>query len=130
MQTKLYIFDLDDTLVRYGKHKFCVPKQTFHMLRRLHNEGHKIVIITYNPLGTNLVKLTKLNKYVKEVVYGTEYRHLLLYKFLQSYDDIFTYVDDRKDNIQCIKEHYPNATTVHVANPLLLYKLMLDLKRE
>lgn len=83
MDAKLYIFDLDDTLVRYGKCKKCVPKQTFHLLRRLHNEGHKIVIATYNPLAVFVVNTMGLNKYIEYIIYGTEYRHLLLFKYLK-----------------------------------------------
>jgi hypothetical protein len=65
-----------------------------------------------------------LCKYITKIIYGDMYRHLLLFSYLKSYDAQFIYFDDRLDNIECIKEHFINSKTVHVVNPLILYKLV------
>lgn len=98
-----------------------MPKQTFDMLRRLHFQGHKIVIATYNPLVVLIVNRMGLSKYVKDVISGTECRHSLLFKHLKDYKAKFIYVDDRSDNI---KKHYLHHETNHVTDPLKLYTLL------
>ncbi len=127
MEKKLYIFDLDDTLVRYGK-KISIPRQTFHVLRNLQCQGHQIVIVSYNPLCPLVVTHTKLRKYVKHEVYGSLDRHVLVEKALAkmgySKTDKFFYVDDRLDNIHAIKELFANVETIHVKDPLTLYKFV------
>ncbi len=123
---KVYIFDLDDTLVRYSTKGAVVPRQTFHLLRRLHCEGHLILIVSYNPLCKIIALQTGLYKYAQFVVFGDSYRFLLVERALAksklSKQTEFFYIDDRFDNIACIKRHFTRATTILIPDPLLLYK--------
>ncbi len=125
MNKKLYIFDLDDTLVHYGR-KITVPRQTFHVLRNLSHEGHEIVVVSYNSLCEVIMVITGLYKYVTMTMWGRDDRYMLVQRALtkagKSTLDNFTYVDDRLDNIQNIKLHFPCVETVYVENALTLYK--------
>ncbi len=110
----MYIFDLDDTLVRYGRRKIAVPRQN----------GHSIGIVSYNPLCETIVQQTGLNKYTDFVAFGTEERHKLVQRACCNQD--FIYIDDRLDNIEDVKAYFPYVCTVHVPDPLILHKCVMS----
>ena len=76
IMNRVYIFDLDDTLVLYTRKGLTVPKQTFHMLRAL-SHYYKIVIISYNPFAHIIAKHLGLLKYVSNVICGDYDSHIL-----------------------------------------------------
>lgn len=121
----LSVFDLDDTLVRYGKN-ITVPRQTFHILRDLHLKGYKIAVISYNPLGKIIIQRLGLSKYVDySICSSTSYRAKLISSLIPL-DENIHYYDDRKDNLEAVKEKYPEVITHHVENSLTLYKVIKD----
>ena len=128
MSSKLIIFDLDDTLVRYGKkRKICVPRQTFHSLRDLHARGFTLVCVTYNCYGEMIANQCCLFKYISFLQYARNIgdRSLVVRLVAQKYNsNNFSYFDDRKDNIEQVKLKFPNSSCIHVSNPLLLHKLI------
>jgi hypothetical protein len=123
------IFDLDDTLIYYGKHKVVVPRQTFHKLKSLKYAGWKIAVISFHPWCPMVLDRTGLSKYVDFVSYGNKNRETLMADLLSQMPSVchLHYYDDRIDNLLCIVAIYPNIYIHHVDSPLLLYHLLRDL---
>lgn len=120
----LIVFDMDDTLVNA---KMIVPRQTYHMLNRFHNLKYDMAIITYNPMAEFVACATNLYKYTHIIVYANVDRHILFRKCIEmrngnKYDRII-YVDDRIDNITCVKYHFPSVHTYLCKCTNVLYKL-------
>ena len=118
------IFDLDDTLVRYGNKKRCVPRQTFHCLRDLYLRGFILFVVTYNPLGVLIAHEEGLFKYIKFLLStkNTNDQSKIIEKLFSYFPTKdFIYFDDRQDNIQQVQLKYPYAICIHVPNPLLLF---------
>lgn len=110
---KHHIFDLDDTLVRYGRYGPVVPRQTFHALRALHLAGHDCVIVSYNPGARLLALMTGLTKYIMCTVVADaedpERADLIARACLKagwSADTPFWYYDDRADNIANVRARF------------------------
>lgn len=84
------------------------------MLNKFKKLGYFIGIITYNCFANIVVKETNLQKYMNYIVYGDLDRNVLFLTENKDakYYDIY-YVDDRIDNLQIIKEYFPNTTTYH-----------------
>lgn len=125
--SKIYVFDLDDTLVRYNKGAI-VPKQTFHRLRDL-AYTYPIYIISYNPLCEHIIKSLLLDKYIKAVFYSSDIRYTLISKVLnkeQCKPENIIYFDDRQDNIDNVLSRYPQIKCILVKDPLLLYRDILS----
>ena len=131
--TVVIIFDMDDTLVN-GRMK--VPRQTYHMLNRFKKRGYLIGIISYNAMLPFVVGAKKLNKYTKYLCYKSNADRCVLFQnclsqiMQENPSDTYTlyYADDRLDNIENVKEKYPNVTTYHCTNVNTLYqfKRLLD----
>ena len=105
---RLDIFDLDDTLVHYGRKKICVPRQTFHVLRAL---NQRIGVISFNALAHFVIAKTGLIKYVASVAAGEKPRAQLMQEVLASHpNQTWTelhYWDDREDNLQVVQTYFP-----------------------
>jgi len=116
MNKSVYIFDLDDTIVQYNKRRIVVPKQTWHMLKKLKRNNAEIFIISYNPLAQILGAQLGLYKHVNAIICGEPPRYSLIEILMEKYPHIkdFDYFDDRLDNIQEILEKYPNTRCHHV----------------
>lgn len=125
--TLIIIFDLDDTLVNP---KMKIPKQTYHMLNRFINLGYIIGIITYNRLVNLVAKECNLYKYTRHIFYGDLDRDILFKKCIDSIlsensqvlDSQIYYIDDRLDNLECVKNKFPSVITYHCVNMYELYK--------
>lgn len=123
----LYVFDLDDTLVMY-KREIKVPRQTFHSLRNLYLKGNKIAVISYNPYGEFIINITGLRKYISiSCCSNNLYRPELFSKIYNGEDTVY-YFDDRKDNLEAVKERYPEVNIVHVVNPTKLHLIIKQIK--
>jgi hypothetical protein len=118
------VFDLDDTLVRYGK-QISVPRQTHHCLRDLSARGLKLGIVSYNPLSECVAARMGLLKYADTVRFGSGYRSELVAMVVDPARP-FVYFDDRRDNLEEVARAFPLARCVHVANPLYLYRDIRD----
>lgn len=125
--TLIIIFDLDDTLV---SPKMKIPRQTYHMLNKFKKLNYIIGIITWNSLVNLIVKECNLYKYTRYIFYGNLDRHIL---FNQCIDSILLdnpqvlesqiyYIDDRLDNLECVKKYFPDVITFHSINMYELYK--------
>lgn len=65
--------------------------------------------------------ITGLRKYISlSYCSNTLYRPELFSKIYNNEDNVF-YFDDRKDNLEAVKEKYPKVNIVHVSNPEKLY---------
>lgn len=119
----LHIFDFDDTLVFTNK-GITVPRQTFHKLRQLKQDGHIIAVISYNPLLKYFINALNLAPLCDIIHYDDNERYKLVQYVLNkcNMDTKFVYYDDRIDNIENVKSHYPNAITYHIHHPVYLYK--------
>ncbi|QYB17436.1 haloacid dehalogenase-like hydrolase motif-containing [Pacmanvirus S19] len=120
--TKHYIFDLDDTLVQYNP-KPKVPRETWHVLRKLHEQGSKLYIISYNPLAPLIAAELQLTQYIEDIFTSRPPRDQLITKLLVKYPEIteFTYFDDSKDNIKEITDEFRpkyRIHTFHVITPI------------
>ncbi|ATE82263.1 Hydrolase 3 incomplete domain containing protein [Pandoravirus salinus] len=105
------VFDLDDTLVRYTKRGAKVPRETWHALRRLHENGVQLYVVSYNPAAPFLVAQLGLSKYIDYIVTGVPPRTNLL-DVLTTRVDLppwFLYIDDRADNIKEIEAQWTEA---------------------
>lgn len=123
---KVIIFDLDETLVTVNAKGLVVPRQTYHKLNRFLSLGYKMSIITYNPMPYVALNGTSLLNYIDYVAYGDKNRNELFEEVLCAYkdcDDVY-YVDDRIDNIEVIKKHFPNVKTYHCTNVYKLYECL------
>jgi hypothetical protein len=121
------VFDLDDTLVRYGKKGACVPRQTFHCLRDLQLSGKfKISIVSYNPFCHYVAASVGLLKFADKIQYGTGWRSDLVAEVVPSTNHRFLYFDDRRDSLDAVAEAFPHAVCIHVSDPLILHKLVAD----
>ncbi len=120
----MIVFDLDDTLVRYGKKKVCVPRQTFHCLRELALRGFRLCIVSYNPLCHLIAQQTGLSKFIDIIRHKKCKRSDLVSMVIPEKDMRFFYFDDRLDNINDVADVFPFVIPVHVSNPLFLYQLI------
>lgn len=110
--TRIIIFDLDDTLV---SPKMKIPRQTYHMLNKFKNQGYIIGIITYNSMVNIVAKECNLYKYTRYIFYGNLDRHILFDQCISSIlsnnpqvlDSQIYYIDDRIDNLECVKKYFP-----------------------
>lgn len=127
---KLIIFDLDETLVTVNKKGLVVPRQTYHKLNLLLSLGYKMSIITYNPIPHIVLNSTSLLNYVDYVAYGDRYRNELFEEVLSKYEncDDVHYVDDRIDNIEVIKKHFPKVITHHCMSVYKLYECISNIR--
>ncbi len=125
--TKIIIFDLDDTLVNA---KMKIPRQTYHMLNKFKKLNYIIGIITYNSLVNIVAKETNLYKYTNYIFYDNLDRNILFEKCLNSiynenidalYYKIY-YADERADNLQVVKNYFPEISTYHCINMYQLYQ--------
>ncbi len=125
----LIVFDLDDTLIRYGKH-ITVPRQTFHCLRDLKARGFIIACATYNVYGVLIAHECGLFKYIDFLQWdaNTGDRSIIITKILLQYpgEKNFIYFDDRMDNLNQVKCKFPEASYAHVYNPLYLHILIKE----
>lgn len=126
MAIKIIIFDLDDTLINS---KIKVPRQTYHMLNKLKKMNCIIGIISYNCLAKFVVNKVGLYKYTNYIYNGDLDRNKLfercifnitLNENIKNYE--VYYIDDRLDNLQIVKENFPNTIIYHCKN---LYELHL-----
>jgi len=123
----IIIFDLDDTLVNY---KMIIPRQTYHMLNKFKRMNYCIGIITYNKLVGIVANETNLYKYTNNIYHENIDRDILFEKCLteiindNKLDNVVKiyYIDDRLDNLQIIKENFPNVITYHCNDIYKLYK--------
>lgn len=118
---RVVVFDLDDTLVRYGRRKIVVPRETWHALRRLSESGTRVFIVSFNSLAPFLAAQFDLYRYAEGVVSGAPPRDALLRKLVSAHPDValddgFVYVDDRDDNICQIKNAWPSAVCIKATN--------------
>src|SRR5579863_6582946 len=117
-----YVFDLDDTLVFYGKKGPTIPRQTFHTLRQLRGP---IVVVSYNPLAHILASELGLMKYVNVIICGDCDRNVLVENAIKNFEDSqLVYFDDRVDNLSVVKQFYPRALCYHVSSALLLHRII------
>lgn len=68
-------------------------------------------------------------KYTQAVISGKMDRHVLVEKALSKFildKPSFAYFDDRQDNIEEVKQHYPTACYFHVKNPLELCNIIKE----
>jgi len=124
----VYIFDLDDTLVQYKK-RMAVPRETWHVLRRLHESGAKIYVISYNRQAAFIAAQLGLTKYVHSVISGDPPRDYVIAKLFEAHPEIteFTYFDDNLDNIKDITQRYLGEyriKTVHVTETIKWEKII------
>ncbi len=126
--TKIIIFDFDDTLVGYN---MIVPRQTYHMLNKFKKLGYFIGIISYNFMVNIVANDLNLYKYADVIIYENSDRNILFNKCLQFIlnknslllDEVsIYYVDDRKDNIDCIVDNFSFVKPYHCINNYSLYK--------
>jgi len=118
----LHIFDLDDTLVRYGRKKICVPRQTHHALRALRGEK---AIISYNNMASVIATLQGLK--IANISCGNKDRHILAGEVLsKSIGTEIHYWDDRSDNLLAVCTYYPFIHPHLVTDSLTLWR---DLKQ-
>lgn len=105
------VFDLDDTLVRYTKRGAKVPRETWHALRRLHENGAQLFVVSYNPMAPFLVAQLGLSKYIDITVTGVPPRTSLLDVLVTKVGlpPWFIYIDDRPDNIREIRAKWTEA---------------------
>lgn len=127
------VFDLDDTLLAHtGK----VPKQTFHLLKKLVKSDVKLAVISANPLARYFVRAAGLGRYVTVVVEEIDVQEgksnplrrrqfskalELLRVDLQS--SAVMYVDDGKRHLATIKKAFPRVRTYWCESPYVLHKL-------
>jgi hypothetical protein len=71
------------------------------------------------------MRLLHLDKYITRLACGDEDRHDLVGHVLgtENASSEFVYVDDRQDNIDCIRRHYGKqmVAAVHVTDPLVMH---------
>lgn len=129
---KLIIFDLDETLVTVNKKGLVVPRQTYHKLNLLLSLGYKMSIITYNPIPHIVLNSTSLLNYVDYFIYGNRDRNKLFEDALHKYEKYenyeIHYVDDRIDNIEVIKKHFPKVITHHCTSVYKLYECISNIR--
>jgi len=124
----IIIFDLDDTLVNQ---RMKIPRQTYHMLNRFKKLGYFIGIITYNWMVYLIAKETNLYKYTNWIFYEDIDRDILFEKCITQIinnNEIISpskiyYVDDRKDNLEVVKESNKNVISYHCNNMYKLYEI-------
>jgi hypothetical protein len=116
----LHVFDLDDTLVRYGRRGPVVPRQTFHALRALRYAGHDCVVVSYNPGARLLVRLAGLTKYITrtiiEMADDTERADLVARACHEAgwmLGAEFSYYDDRADNVDNVRARFGTQARCH-----------------
>jgi hypothetical protein len=127
---KYHVFDLDDTLVRYGRRgRIAVPRQTFHALRALRHAGHECIVVSYNPTARVVTTLVGLNKYVALTVAATPddmERADLVARARRSagWPDGagFNYYDDRADNVGNIRERFGSQVVAHIVRADTLWQ--------
>ena len=127
LEMKIIIFDLDDTLVSA---KMTIPRQTYHMLNKFKTSGYIIGIITYNCMVNLVAKECNLYKYTRYIFYGNLDRYILFDKCISSIRSDYSiqanfqiyYLDDRQDNLECVKKYFPFVITYHCVNIYELYK--------
>lgn len=122
------IFDLDNTLINLNGN---VPRQTYHMLKKFKKQGYIIGIVSYDHLchftsdGLNLYDYSDI---VKWSSMGRSKLFLDTLNYLKLKNNItddnieqIYYIDIQKDNIQNIKESFPNIITWYCTNVHELY---------
>ncbi len=124
-----HVFDLDDTLIRYGRRGAVVPRQTFHALRALHYAGHELAVVSYNPWARVLVASTGLDKYIAHTVTespgDTERADLVARvccKAGWAPGAKFYYYDDRSDNIENIHDRFGSQADHQLVTSSTLWK--------
>ncbi|SHO33211.1 Haloacid dehalogenase-like hydrolase motif-containing [Cedratvirus A11] len=129
----IFIFDLDDTLVFYNKKGAKVPRETWHTLRFLYEQGVDMYVISYNPGAYFIAAQLGLTRYIKDFITARPPRDLLLNMLLQKYQDIqgrpLVYFDDALDNLQEIRQSLlENVTqrriTLHHVSKNITYALV------
>lgn len=110
------VFDLDDTLVRYTKKGAKVPRETWHLLRRLHENGVRLFVVSYNPMAAFLAAQLGLFRYIDKVVSGRSPRTCVIDRLAAEapLSASFFYIDDRVDNIKEVKKAWPGAICIKV----------------
>ena len=131
--TTIIIFDLDDTLVNWNRK---IPRQTYHMLNKFKKLNYIIGVISYNLTSYYIAEETNLYEYTSHIFYKNTNRDILfelcINKIITDYNlnnitNIY-YIDDRIDNLQVVKNKYPNVITYHCYNIYELYKLKYSLR--
>ena len=119
---RIIIFDFDDTLINY---KMKTPRQSYHMLNLFKKYGYIMAIITYNPSPYISMIHSGLHKFIDCIHYGDIDRDILFTRSLETImkkhkiteteleEYKIYYLDDREDNIQKVKEKYPNIIDFH-----------------
>lgn len=115
----LHVFDLDDTLVYYGRKRIVVPRQTFHFLRALRLADCRLAIVSHNPLAPLVA--ASLGLRVDTLACGKEDRVSLMKKVLTGNEREVHYYDDRLDNLEAVAHAFPDVVLHHVRSPLLLF---------
>lgn len=102
----VFIFDLDDTLVFYNKRGVKVPRETWHALRFLHEQGVDMYVISYNPGVHFIASQLGLTRYIKEFVTARPPRDALLNLLLEKQKERrnVVYFDDARDNLEEIRQ--------------------------
>lgn len=140
------VFDLDDTLTFTSvKARTSVPKQTFHLLKKLTSAGIATAVISANPLARNTVVATGLSRYVQVVVQErdvdsagldpdlaagrSESERVRLQQLVKAVTTIglepavdrVLYVDDGLRHLANIKKAFPNTALHHCDDALKLH---------
>jgi HAD superfamily hydrolase (TIGR01509 family) len=109
-KTRLYIFDLDDTLIHEGfepnETKLCTD--TLHVLNLLRQQSHKIVLCSRNDRSQEYLKATGIDKYFDMVIGKDEPKDETLLEIVTAFSDIshdrcYLY-DDLPENIKAAEK--------------------------
>jgi len=128
-----HVFDLDDTLVTYGRRGLVVPRQTFHTLRDLLAAGEEVVVVSFNPWARVLVSLMGLTRYVARTVTPVsegEGRAELVTQAIAGWggDAKFAYYDDRSDNVAAVRERFGPRASAHVVTAASLWRTVREVR--
>jgi len=124
------VFDLDDTLICGDTGK--VPKQTFHLLRKLQRAGIKMGIISANPMAVMFAQVHRLAKYIPFALSQgpKETRAHLFGRALDKLGvepDNVLYCDDGARNLASVAEQFPRITTLLCEDVQQLHTLFEDI---
>ncbi|SPN79387.1 Haloacid dehalogenase-like hydrolase motif-containing [Brazilian cedratvirus IHUMI] len=102
----VFVFDLDDTLVFYGKRGAKVPRETWHALRFLHEQEVDMYVISYNPEAYFIGAQLGLTRYIKDFITARPPRDVLLSLLLEKHNQQgkVVYFDDARDNLEEIRQ--------------------------
>lgn len=126
------IFDLDGTLIDDSR-RCAVPKQTFHLLKKLKSAGMPMAIISANPLASQFAMVTGLSKYIPFAFSGPK-DEARATTFLRALERLgignpqrVLYCDDGRLHLKSVCAQLAYVTGWHCEDAKDLYKVKAEL---